>query len=364
MIIGGGSYAKIYIEHSKDGFTDHAIKKYFKSQNWKKSAFREISSMKSFSHPNILPLLSFSKDLHLCLPRMEKNLLQHLKTNVISNETVLKWSKDLVSAVSHVHKNNFIHRDIKLENILVLKNSIYLADFGLSRRTEAQEPSEMSGNVCSLWTRAPELLQQRDKSVTKYTKKIDAWALGCVILALGNGYYPFTGKTEKELLVNIEKNKEEQLNLFFTRNISELNSCIHHLLNTDPAHRISVEEISETLLIDVPLENKKAITQGNPCPYILNWIKTTCKALGLSTSTSYFAFCCWRRYSIKTLLVASSCCSLVTKLIEHVNIHYSFWAKSCQCKITDVMNMEISILQELDGNIFLSNTELENDFLK
>lgn len=363
MILGGGSYAKIYLD-ATDGATDRAIKKYFKSHNWKKSAFREIICMKSFSHPSILPLLSFTKDLHLYLPKMERNLLQHLKTNVISNETVLKWSKDLISAVSHVHKNNFMHRDIKLENILVLKNSIYLADFGLSRRIETQEPSEMSGNVCSLWTRAPELLQQREKSVTKYTKKIDAWALGCVILALGNGKYPFIGKTDAELLVNIEKNKEEQLNLFYTRNIPELNECINDLINTNPDHRKNVEDISETLHIDFPLEYKKAITHGKHCPYILKWIKTTCNALGLGINTSFFAFCCWRRHSIKTLLVASSCCSLVTKLIEHVNIHYSFWAKSCQCKITDVMNMEISILQELDGNIFFSNTELENDFFK
>jgi serine/threonine protein kinase len=88
---------------------------------------------------------------------------------------------NLFLAVNHCHALGVIHRDIKLDNIMVTKNNeIRLIDFGLSKMQQIsmKKMNTFAGTPIYM---APEIY---DKS---YTYKVDFWAIGVVLVLLVSG---------------------------------------------------------------------------------------------------------------------------------------------------------------------------------
>ena len=99
--------------------------------------------------------------------------------------------KQVLEGVSYLHQKGIVHRDLKLENILLQDNKprtkIKIADFGLSKVFSA---STTLSTVCgSPLYMAPELLtveQQGD-----YSPAVDVWSVGVILFILLAGYSPF-----------------------------------------------------------------------------------------------------------------------------------------------------------------------------
>ncbi len=93
----------------------------------------------------------------------------------------------LVGAVAYVHNCSCVHRDLKLENILLDKNeNVKLVDFGFTREYEGKASylQTFCGTVCYS---APEMLKGE-----KYAgEKVDVWSLGIILYALLTGELPF-----------------------------------------------------------------------------------------------------------------------------------------------------------------------------
>ena len=102
-------------------------------------------------------------------------------------EKVQKVFTQLVGAVSYVHNSSCVHRDLKLENILLDKNeNVKLCDFGFTREYEGKASylQTFCGTVCYS---APEMLKGE-----KYAgEKVDVWSLGVILYALLTGELPF-----------------------------------------------------------------------------------------------------------------------------------------------------------------------------
>ena len=89
-------------------------------------------------------------------------MLTHLQVATIKISDILLWTYQLIDAVNHMHLNGYAHRDIKLENILLDdNNNIVVCDLGMCRQLSSSHiDNNLSSHVCTLWTKAPELLKK------------------------------------------------------------------------------------------------------------------------------------------------------------------------------------------------------------
>ncbi len=116
-----------------------------------------------------------------------------LKTGPIEPAKVQRIFTQLVGAVSYVHNKSCVHRDLKLENILLDKHeNVKLVDFGFTREYEGRASylQTWCGTVCYS---APEMLKGE-----KYAgEKVDVWSLGIILYALLCGELPFDEDDEE-----------------------------------------------------------------------------------------------------------------------------------------------------------------------
>jgi serine/threonine protein kinase len=116
-------------------------------------------------------------------------------------DKVQKIFTQLVGAVSYVHKNCCVHRDLKLENILLDKHeNVKLVDFGFTREYEGKSSylQTWCGTICYS---APEMIKGE-----KYAgEKVDVWSLGIILFALLSGELPFDDDDEHATKTRILK---------------------------------------------------------------------------------------------------------------------------------------------------------------
>ena len=172
-----------------------------------------------------------------------------------------KFGRQIASALDYCHRNSIVHRDLKIENILISKTGdIKIIDFGLSNLFS---PKAHLKTFCgSLYFAAPELLQAR-----QYTgPEVDIWSFGIVLYVLVCGKVPFDDQSMPQLHAKIKKGvvdypawlstgMEEHPLLkfnFFSLSIfdvsiltnpTECKSLISRMLVTDPKQRTSLQEI-------------------------------------------------------------------------------------------------------------------------
>ncbi|KAI1401819.1 kinase-like protein [Hypoxylon fuscum] len=189
-LIGKGSFGKVYLASHK---LTNGSKVVLKSANKDDSNLaREIHHHRQFVHPHIARLYEIIVTESLVWLVLEycpgdelyNYLLNHGPLPV---EKVQRIFTQLVGAVSYVHQQSCVHRDLKLENILLDKNeNVKLVDFGFTREYEGKSNylQTFCGTICYS---APEMLKGE-----KYAgEKVDVWSLGVILYALLCGELPF-----------------------------------------------------------------------------------------------------------------------------------------------------------------------------
>ncbi|KAI0005826.1 kinase-like protein [Xylariaceae sp. FL0662B] len=189
-LIGKGSFGKVYLSSHK---LTNGSKVVLKSANKDDSNLaREIHHHRQFVHPHIARLYEVIVTETLVWLVLEycpgDELYNHLlKTGPLGVEKTQKIFTQLVGAVSYVHQQSCVHRDLKLENILLDKHgNVKLVDFGFTREYEGKSNhlQTFCGTICYS---APEMLKGE-----KYAgEKVDVWSLGVILYALLCGELPF-----------------------------------------------------------------------------------------------------------------------------------------------------------------------------
>lgn len=115
-----------------------------------------------------------------------------------------KFGRQIASALDYCHRNSIVHRDLKIENILISKSGdIKIIDFGLSN---LYSPRSLLKTFCgSLYFAAPELLNAR-----QYTgPEVDVWSFGIVLYVLVCGKVPFDDQSMPQLHAKIKRGHVE-----------------------------------------------------------------------------------------------------------------------------------------------------------
>lgn len=144
----------------------------------KKHLKREEGILSQLSHPGIIKLFEIietKNHYYLILEFGGDNLCNYIRSQrrcKLEEQVVRVYARQIVSAVSYIHKKGIVHRDIKLENILLDKvtNRIKLADFGLSCIWDKN--TFLKTNCGSPEYAAPELHFGK-----KYGAAVDIWSL-------------------------------------------------------------------------------------------------------------------------------------------------------------------------------------------
>lgn len=164
----------------------------------------EVAIMRTLDHPNIVRVYEMFESKRAIFLIMEYCYGGDLYSRVpFTNEySVAKIMTKLLSAVAYLHKNKIIHRDIKMENIMLESDKpdaeVKLIDFGLSQSYVIQS-APLSDIVGTAYSMSPQVIRKQ------YTAKADLWACGVVAFILLSNKWPFDGTTNKEITTKIMK---------------------------------------------------------------------------------------------------------------------------------------------------------------
>lgn len=145
-----------------------------------------------------------------------------------------KFARQIGSALDYCHHNNIVHRDLKIENILISNSgNIKIIDFGLSNLFS---PHRHLSTFCgSLYFAAPELLNAK-----LYTgPEVDIWSFGIVLYVLVCGKVPFDDQSMPALHAKIKRGLAE----YPAWLSGDCKSLLQRMLNTNPQERATLAEV-------------------------------------------------------------------------------------------------------------------------
>lgn len=227
---------------------------------------REIDIMKKVDHPNILKLFEIFEDEQHVYIVMELINGSELFDRIVdkgyySEKNTVNIVKQILSAVSYLHKLGIAHRDLKPENLLCSgtddTEEVKIADFGLSKMFDGNELLMTSCGTPGYV--APEVLM-----CESYDKSVDMWGIGIITYILLAGYPPFYAENDTALFEKI-MGAEYDFDDECWDEVSDLaKDFIKHLLVKNPKERLTAEEaLQHEWLADGNASDKKLKKVGS-----------------------------------------------------------------------------------------------------
>ncbi|XP_008403475.1 serine/threonine-protein kinase 33 isoform X3 [Poecilia reticulata] len=255
--LGQGSFGIVYEATHIATQTQWAIKEVRKpaaGSSKFKMLDNEINILKQVDHAHIIHLeVTYNTPTKICLVTelcrggtLKQQL--HQKKFFTEDET-RKIIYCLADAVVYLHKRDIVHRDLKLENILV-KNSlddnencfdIKVADFGLSVKADGVGIRKVLTESCgTLLYMAPEMMSGRG-----YSHWCDVWSIGVIMFMLLCGEPPFHSKSKERLLRKIMRKEVKFIQPIWATVSDGGKYLLTCLLKADPAYRMSAHQLLE-----------------------------------------------------------------------------------------------------------------------
>jgi serine/threonine protein kinase len=170
--------------------------------------------------------------------------------------------REVLQALSWLHKNHRVHRDIKSDNILISDNGdIKLSDFGISVQLTSDQKKQNEINGTPSWM-APEVIDGN------WDEKADIWSLGILAIELAERDPPYVNENHYVAIQKIANNPSPSL-----RNPKKwskyFNDFIKKSLQKIPECRPSANELLEHTFIIRAGESGKEIFSE----FVQNWVK-------------------------------------------------------------------------------------------
>lgn len=163
--------------------------------------YSEYSFLKKLNHANIVKSLDFGIDDKSNIPYL---VLEYLRGKTLAEVPINSMDKSfknilfkkLLKSIMYIHSKNIIHADINPSNIMILKDSVTLFDFGISQNTQQNKEISLEYKKVKAFNpkySAPEVLLGE-----KPTKESDLFSLACVMYEIYNCKSLFKENSLKE----------------------------------------------------------------------------------------------------------------------------------------------------------------------
>ncbi|EAR89316.2 Serine/Threonine kinase domain protein (macronuclear) [Tetrahymena thermophila SB210] len=230
-----------------------------------KSAKRQIEALKKLQNTNFIVKIvdSFQNDNHFCFVTEfyeGQSLFSFIRSQPdkkIQHQQALVIFRYILSGLIELHELNILHRNIKVENIILTNDqSVKICGFGICRELDTDN---MTWSLCGTPSYlAPEILLGQP-----YNYKSDIWSLGVLLFAMVTGQLPFGSNSSKKAVYqkvkqailpvfsfnNIKKNLKYPEKLNFGEQNKDWENLFRLFFEERPSKRITYEQLVQNNLI-------------------------------------------------------------------------------------------------------------------
>ncbi|KAI9328042.1 kinase-like domain-containing protein [Zopfochytrium polystomum] len=250
--IGEGEFGKVKLAVHTDDTAEVAIKlikkENIETPSRRSKLLREISILQSLDHPYIVKLIEVIETDHYIGMVMEfasgGELFEYILAHrYLKEKDACRVFAQLLAGVSFIHSVGIVHRDLKLENLLLDSNgNIIITDFGFANKSRNGDSDLLQTSCGSPCYAAPELVI----SDGYVGEAADIWSCGVILYAMLCGYLPYDDDPDNPDSDNINLLYKYILEteLEFPDYISsDARSLLKRMLVPDPKYRAKMPEI-------------------------------------------------------------------------------------------------------------------------
>ena len=282
-LLGEGSFGKVHLTKKEGDSKKYATKELDReeidSSEAKKYLINEIRILQSLNHPNIVKFVDIKKTKKHYYIMMEfcnggelsKNLEKYMMKNgtAFPEELVQHFMRQIIDAFKYIHGKKIIHRDVKLDNILLhfdneedkknfnlMKAQVKIIDFGFSciyneiKKSILGSPINMDPLILKKLTDSTGATRELG-----YDMSADIWSIGTICYEMLIGKSAFDSNDIKELSDKIEKGAYK-----VPTNISaELVSFLNGMLQYEGKNRLNAEQLSRHAFLTKDVKQFKRI---------------------------------------------------------------------------------------------------------
>ncbi|KAI9278895.1 kinase-like domain-containing protein [Phascolomyces articulosus] len=209
---------------------------------------REIHALRTLKHPYIVKLFNVIETERYIGIILEYasggELFEYILAHrCLKEKDAQRLFAQLISSVQYMHRKRIVHRDLKLENLLLDRNrNIVVTDFGFANNKQDGLMATSCGSPCYA---APELVVNEGMYAGS---AVDIWSCGVILYAMLCGYLPFDDDP-----CNPDSNNINQLYRYilstpptFPKHVTQdAQDLLRHILVANPEKRITLDEIQQ-----------------------------------------------------------------------------------------------------------------------
>ncbi|KAF6288730.1 p21 (RAC1) activated kinase 4 [Rhinolophus ferrumequinum] len=240
--IGEGSTGVVCIATVRSSGRLVAVKKMdLRKQQRRELLFNEVVIMRDYQHENVVEMYNsylVGDELWVVMEFLEGGALTDIVTHTrMDEEQIATVCLAVLQALSVLHAQGVIHRDIKSDSILLTHDGrVKLSDFGFCAQVSKEVPRRKSLVGTPYWM-APELISR-----LPYGPEVDIWSLGVMVIEMVDGEPPYFNEPPLKAMKMIRDNLPPRLKNLHKVSPS-LKGFLDRLLVRDPAQRATAAEL-------------------------------------------------------------------------------------------------------------------------